>query len=162
MVDFGDQVAAEMARLKKYAVNLCRDIDKAEDLVQDTMLCAIERQQQFIPGSNLAAWLTVIQRNVFLTWKRRPKRVVEDADGTYEAAMTSSDDTLAALVAKDALSHLSDLPSHSREILVMAADGLTLDEMVDRAKVPLGTVKSRLYRARAQFAQVIGETVGAA
>jgi RNA polymerase sigma-70 factor (ECF subfamily) len=74
--------------LRAFAISLVRDADRAEDLVQETMLRAISKREQFEPGTNLQAWLFVILRNQVFSDRRKSMREVEDVDGSYAATLT--------------------------------------------------------------------------
>jgi RNA polymerase sigma-70 factor (ECF subfamily) len=155
---FGLAVAAQRLSLYRYALNLTRNRDDAEDLVQETMCRALRYEHLFEPGTNLIAWLNTIMRNERFDVARRPKLFVPDDDGARTDAMPSNDDTSAAFEARDALSHLGDLSEKYSRALTMCADGLSTADIADREGVPEGTVKSRLHRARLAFADLIGGT----
>jgi RNA polymerase sigma-70 factor (ECF subfamily) len=86
---FIDGILANLPSLRSFAISLTRSVDQAEDLVQETVLRAIRKQQKFEPGTNLQAWLFTILRNLFCSVCRRTKREVEDADGSYAATLIS-------------------------------------------------------------------------
>ena len=84
---FIDGILASVPSLRAFAISLTRDADQAEDLVQETVLRAISKQEQFEPGTNLQAWLFTILRNQFFSDHRKSLREVEDGDGSYAATM---------------------------------------------------------------------------
>ena len=83
---------AALPGLRAFALSLVGDASRADDLVQETVLRAWARQELFIPGSNLKAWLCTILRNQFYTDLRKTRREVEDVDGTHAGQMTSPSD----------------------------------------------------------------------
>lgn len=153
---FGLAIEAQRRRLYTYALRLCRNRDDAEDLVQETMFLALRSERQFKSGTNLIAWLITIMRNKRFTASRRFSLVVEDADDHHTLSMLSSEDQAAAYEARDALAHLADLPvTHSRALMMMA-DGVSVHDVAVREGVPEGTIKSRVHRGRAMFADLLG------
>ena len=79
--DMREAMLAAVPNLRAFAVSLCGDMDRANDLVQETLLRAWAHQDSFEPGTNMSAWLFTILRNHFRTEYRKRRREVEDADG---------------------------------------------------------------------------------
>lgn len=156
-MDFSALLIREMKRVRQFAYSLCRDRDLAEDLMQDTLMKAIENQEKFEEGTNLRGWLLTICRNEYFSKIRRHKRVCEDPDGIMSARVQSNEDQLGALIAKDAISHIIMLPTALQRALMAAASGMTIEEMAECLSVPDGTVKSRVHRARMALSELIGE-----
>ncbi len=157
MLDSAAEVEKQMKKLRGFALRLCRDRCEADDLVQDTMLRAIEKREQFQQGTNLTAWLFTICRNMFLSDKRKKRMLAEDAEGIFTAYLPSSADTLGALEAKDAISHIVLLPAMYQRVLMLASSGQSYDQMAEAVGVSVGTIKSRLHRARNMLAELLGE-----
>jgi RNA polymerase sigma-70 factor, ECF subfamily len=155
-VAFEDEVVAQMNALKRRALSLCRNETLADDLVQDTVLRAITKQHQFEQGTNLRAWLFTILRNQFLSGSRVSGRLHLDADDLLSKTVPAANDQAAALEAKDALSHIVLLPVEQQRALMAIANGLTYDALAERENVPVGTIKSRVSRARAKLADLLG------
>jgi RNA polymerase sigma-70 factor, ECF subfamily len=141
---------------------LVRDPADAEDLVQEAYLHALRGAHQFQPGTNLRAWLFQILRNVFYTQYKRHKRepvatdpeildaIGADAypDGDAARASGSADGTLRA----DLAASLERLPEEYRSVVLLAdVEDFTMGEVAAIMKCPVGTVKSRLFRARAML-----------
>src|SRR5207344_611982 len=84
-----DQVLATVPSLRAFAISLCGNIDRADDLVQETLLRALAHIDSFQPGTNMPAWLFTILRNLFRSEYRKRRREVEDADGSYAEQLTS-------------------------------------------------------------------------
>jgi RNA polymerase sigma-70 factor (ECF subfamily) len=156
MISFGLAIEAHRRTLYGYAMRLCHNRDDAEDLVQETMFLGLRAEHQFQAGTNLAAWLTTIMRNKRFT--PRKNLIVEDVDGKRAAVMASNDDTSAAYEARDALTHLAELPSTHSRAMVMLGEGMSVHEVAALEGVPDGTIKSRAHRGRAMLAELIGGT----
>src|SRR3954470_20368075 len=114
---FVDGVLASVTSLRAFAISLTRDAEKAEDLVQETVLRAISKQEKFEPGTNLQAWLFTILRNLFFSAHRRTQREVEDTDGAHAATMISIPDQEDRLTVQDLHAALAKLPQEQREAL---------------------------------------------
>jgi RNA polymerase sigma-70 factor (ECF subfamily) len=153
---FADEVLASMRSLRAFAISLTRDADQAEDLVQETVLRAISKQPQFEAGTNLQAWLFTILRNLFFSEHRKSLREVEDADGSYAATMIALPDQEDRIMIHDLEAALHKLPEGQREaILLVGADGLSYEEAAQALGCAVGTVKSRVNRARNCLAELM-------
>src|SRR3984893_5684733 len=84
-----DAMLGAVPRLRAFAISLCGNVDKADDLVQETLLRALSHIDQFEPGTNLPAWLFTILRNLFRSDYRKRRREVEDDDGSYAETLKS-------------------------------------------------------------------------
>jgi RNA polymerase sigma-70 factor (ECF subfamily) len=80
---------AAVPSLRAFAISLCGNADRADDLVQDTLLRALANLSSFEPGTNMPAWLFTILRNLFRSEYRKRRREVEDAAGSYAGQLTS-------------------------------------------------------------------------
>lgn len=150
MTDTLRLIEDEIPRLRRYARYLARDLDRADDLVQECLARAISNIRKWQPGTNLRAWLFVILRNVHLNELRRVKRAALDGElpPNHPALGTpgNQEDYLALLETQAAFERLS---SEHQEILVLVViDGLQYEEAASVLDVPVGTVRSRLSRAR--------------
>ena len=143
-------IEAEIPRLRRYARYLVREVDRADDLVQETLMRAIDRISSWTPGTNLRAWLFVIMRNVFINDLRKAKRVPLSAavpEDHPAFAVSGGQEARAAFI--DLRSALEQLPEGQREILVLVViEGLTYEEAAAVLDIPVGTVRSRVARAR--------------
>jgi len=154
---FVDELMGSLTSLRAYAISLTRDVNRAEDLMQETILKAISKQEKFETGSNLQAWLFTILRNLFFSAHRKTQREVEDADGVHAATMTSQPDQEDRLAVQDLHAALAQLPREQREaLLLVAAEGLTYEETAAALGAKVGTIKSRVNRARTRLAELIG------
>ena len=148
-------------RLRGFAISLCGNIDHADDLVQETMLRALSHIHQFEPGTNMLAWLFTILRNLFRTEYRKRRREVEDDDGSYAESMKSQAEQTGRLEFVELRTALAELPADQREaIILVGAAGLSYDEAAEICRCPIGTIKSRVSRARGRLAELLSiETV---
>jgi RNA polymerase sigma-70 factor (ECF subfamily) len=146
---FVDGVLASVTSLRAFAISLTRSALQAEDLVQETVLRAISKQEQFVAGTNLQAWLFTILRNQFCSDHRKSLREVEDGDGSYAATMIALPEQEDRIMIHDLEAALLKLPEGQREaLLLVGADGLTYEEAAQVLGCAVGTVKSRVNRAR--------------
>ncbi len=156
-----DPMLAAVPRLRAFAISLCGNVDQADDLVQETMLRALAHIDQFEPGTNMLAWLFTILRNLFRTEYRKRRREVEDDDGRYADSMKSQAEQTGRLEFVELRTALAELPADQREVVILVgASGLSYDEAAQICGCPIGTVKSRLSRARGRLADLLSiETV---
>ena len=149
--EFDAQVVACLPRLERYALRFVRgDRDAAADLAQETVLKALRNHSRFEPGSNLAAWLQTVLRNHFLSQVRKRMREVEDVDGLHAAAVAVPGGQEARLEYAEVAARMKLMPREMRRALLMVAEeGLSYEEVAERMGIAIGTVKSRVNRARA-------------
>jgi RNA polymerase sigma-70 factor (ECF subfamily) len=142
--------------LRAFAVSLCGDADRADDLVQDTLVKAWISIEQFQEGTNLRAWLFTILRNTYFSQLRKTRREVEDADGEKVARLAVLPGQHGHIDLDDFRRALDTLPADQREALVLVgAAGFSYAEAADICGCAVGTIKSRIYRARARLAQLL-------
>src|SRR5215207_5927345 len=148
---------AAIPSLRAFAIALTNDVSRADDLVQETILRAWQNHERFEPGSNLSAWLFTILRNLFYSHLRRMKREVADSDGSYAAQLRTAPDQEASVIVKDMWRALGELPPDQREaLLLVGAEGMSYDEAARICGVAVGTIKSRVNRARRRLAEHLG------
>lgn len=148
--------APHHSKLRAFAISLTNDVDRADDLVQDTVMRAIANIDRFQPGTNLTAWLFTILRNLFHSEFRKRRREVEDADGSYAARLVSLPMQDARLDFDDLRLALGKLPDDQREaVLLVGASGFSYEETAEICGVAIGTVKSRVNRARKRLAEML-------
>lgn len=160
--DLRTQVLELLPALRAFARSLTRNRTEADDLVQETFLKALSNIDKFDPGTNLRAWLFTILRNTYYTEIRKRRR---ESDGMSALAQQDTNMgpgqewsvTLSSL--KEALELL---PSDQREALVLVgAAGLSYEEAAEVCNCALGTIKSRVNRARAKLLTLMGAEVTA-
>lgn len=164
MDDFGTQVSAVIPRLRRYARALTGDTPMADDLVQDTLERALAKQHLWRQGSDLRAWMFTIMHNVFVNQVRArasDTTVSFDSDSHDVAGRANTVDLLEVRDIDDAIRRL---PGEQREVLLLVAlEQLSYVETAQALDVPLGTVMSRLFRARERVRVMLGgEPVAAA
>jgi RNA polymerase sigma-70 factor, ECF subfamily len=164
MDDVLQRIEQEIPRLRRYARYLRREPDHADDLVQECLSRAIAKIDTWQPGTNLRAWLFVILRNCHINEIRREQRVVslDDDSPTSEPTLTvpGSQETRVAL-AEVRNAYLSLSEEHREVLLLVAIEGLQYEEASAILEVPLGTVRSRLSRARQALRQALEAGRGA-
>ena len=145
-------------RLRAFAISLTGNVDRADDLVQEAVLKALSNFGQFERGTSLQAWMFTILRNVFYSDHRRRSREIEDPDGAFAAELAVMPDQLAKLDFADMRVALAKLAPEQREAIVLvAAEGLTYQAAADVCGVAVGTIKSRINRARIRLAELLEE-----
>jgi RNA polymerase sigma-70 factor (ECF subfamily) len=146
--------------LRAFAISLCGNVDRAEDLVQEAFLRGIANLHSFEPGTNMSAWLFTILRNHFRSEYRKRRREVEDADGHYAESLTVNPGQEHALDLEQMLMYLACLPVEQSDALIAVAYlGMSYEEAAERLECAIGTVKSRVNRARMLLPQLMEETV---
>ena len=145
----GEQLLAAIPSLRAFAISLCGSPDRADDLVQDTLVKAWSHIDRFERGTNLNAWLFTILRNNFFSDHRKRVREVEDADGSYAATLTTAPDQLSHLDFDDLRQALLKLPTDQREaLLLVGAQGFSYEDAAGICGCAVGTIKSRVARGR--------------
>jgi RNA polymerase sigma-70 factor (ECF subfamily) len=150
------QLLAAIPSLRAFAISLCGNPDRADDLVQDTLVKAWSHMDRFERGTNLNAWLFTILRNSFFSEHRKRVREVEDADGSYAATLTTAPDQLSHLDFDDLRQALMKLPADQREaVLLVGAQGFSYEDAAAICGCAIGTIKSRVNRARSRLAELL-------
>ena len=147
---------AAIPSLRAFAMSLLHNSNQADDLVQDTIVRAWGAMDRFERGTNLNAWLFTILRNVFYSQHRRTKREVEDPDGSYAAKLRTAPDQQSHLEFEDMRAALAKLPLDQREaLLLITAEGMSYEEAAAICGAAVGTIKSRVHRARTRLAALL-------
>ena len=154
---FRDDLLALLPDLRRFANVLAKSSDQAEDLVQETLLKAWQNQERYRTGSNLRAWTFTIMRNQFYTAKRKARREVADVNGAAAAQLVEPAVQFHTVSLKDVWSRIERLPRAQQEaLLLVAAQGMTYEEASEVLGCQVGTVKSRVSRARRSFPDALG------
>ncbi|HWE46317.1 MAG TPA: sigma-70 family RNA polymerase sigma factor [Caulobacteraceae bacterium] len=149
-------VVALIPALRAFAWSLSHNAADADDLVQDTLVKAWTHQSKFEPGTNLRAWLFTILRNTYYTAATRRRREAPDPDGVHAATLSCAPSQEWSMTMHALHSALQQLPDEHREALVLVgAAGLTYEEAADICGCALGTIKSRVNRARARLVHIM-------
>lgn len=149
----------EMNKLRKFAMKLTRNDSDADDLVQSTLLRALEKRDYFEEGTNLFRWTSKIMFNLFASEYRHKKKFDTQYDpepyierASVNASQEAATD-LATITRK--ISKLSD--ERKSVVTLICFRGLGYEEVAERLDIPVGTVRSRLYRARAELCAMLEE-----
>lgn len=156
MSDFADSLAQQIPRLRRYARALAHDVSWADDLVQDTLERALQRRWLFRINTNLTAWLFTMLYRLYLNDAARRGRfsVTLPEDGKDEVPESAAPgDVALQLDVRRALVRLS--PEHRAVIVLVGLEQLSYQEAADVLDIPLGTVMSRLMRARARLRELL-------
>jgi RNA polymerase sigma-70 factor (ECF subfamily) len=158
---FDEEALPHLDALYRVALRLTADATLAEDLVQDTMLKAYRSWRQYRPGTNAKGWLLTILRNTFINDYRRRKHepIAMDIEAAEPYAIyrsieeTDPEGTFfSQIVDEKVLEAVDSLPTDFREVLVLSdIEGMSYAEIAETLQIPVGTVKSRLFRARRQL-----------
>src|SRR3954453_7880512 len=147
---------AAIPSLRAFAVSLSHNLDAADDLVQDTILRAWKNIDRFEVGTNLNAWLFTILRNGFYSQHRKKRREVEDPDGFFAGRLRTAPEQNTKCDFQDLRAALARLsPQHREALLLIVAEGLSYEEAATVCGVAIGTIKSRVNRARERLAQLL-------
>lgn len=158
---FGDQLVEQMPYLRAFAISLSGSYSLADDLVQDTLVKAWSHADSFQQGTNFRAWLVTILRNTYFTQYRKRAREVQDSDGAIAGQIQIKAEQESKLTVSDVQKALDKLAPEHREILLMIGiTELSYEETAEICGIAVGTVKSRLNRARAKLAEHLGLTNG--
>ena len=145
--------------LRAFARTFCRDADDADDLVQETLTKGIANIDKFEPGTRMKSWLFTIMRNTYYT---QIKITVREAPGLLDCVSSrpvseaSQEWSVQSREVRDAI---QQLPEHQREVLMLIGVlGMSYEDTADICRCAVGTVKSRLNRARAGVLEYLGES----
>jgi RNA polymerase sigma-70 factor (ECF subfamily) len=151
-----DAVLAAVPSLRAFAISLCGNVDRADDLVQETLLRALANINSFQPGTNMSAWLFTILRNHFRSEYRKRRREVEDGDGSYAETLKSHPEQYGRVEFEEFRTALAKLPPDQREALVLVgASGFSYEEAATICECAVGTIKSRVNRARTRLSELM-------
>lgn len=151
------QVLELLPALRAFARSLTRNRTEADDLVQETLLKALANIHRFDPGTNLRAWLFTILRNTYYTDMRKRRRENEGLAALSHQETNVGPSQEWAMTLKSLQDALTHLPDDQREALVLVgAAGLSYEEAAEVCGCALGTIKSRVNRARAKLLVLMG------
>lgn len=146
----------QIPSLRAFAVSLSGNQDLADDLVQDTLVKAWAAYASFQQGTNLRAWLFTILRNTYFSQYRKRRNEVQDVDGAASARLASNANQSDHLDVEDFRKALAMLPDEQREALILVgASGFSYEEAAAVSKCAVGTIKSRVNRARTKLIEML-------
>jgi len=151
------RIELEIPMLRRYARFLSRNADQADDLVQECLVRAIARIDSWEPGTNLQAWLIVILRNIFLNECRRVKRERVSLEGLKSAGTTQipAQQDVSLMLAELQEAFMSLSTDHREVLTLVVIQGMTYERTAQILGVTMGTVKSRLSRARTRLSEIV-------
>lgn len=157
VINFNSSVVNMSRNLRPYAINLTKDIDDAKDLLQETMFRALTNKDKYRQGTNLKAWLFTIMKNIFINGyrkKMKQKTIIDTTDNLFY--INSSNNAIfnrseGNFVLEDVLRAIKHLSKEYRIPFVMHYEGFKYQEIAEELKLPLGTVKSRIFFARKEL-----------
>lgn len=153
---FREELTALIPHLRAFARSLCNNATLADDVAQDAMLKAWKARQSFKPGSNLKAWTFTILRNQFYSIKRRSWRATSLDQQVAEQTIVANNDAEASVELNELRRGLDSLKDDQREALILVgASGLSYDEAAEICGCAVGTIKSRVSRARKNLETII-------
>jgi RNA polymerase sigma-70 factor (ECF subfamily) len=154
--DFRRELVSQLPHLRLIALALCGRRDVADDLVGETVLRALAAETQFRPGSNFGAWVATILRRQYITSYRRGRREVLSQDVKLDPGSPVAPNQEQVVGVKEVSAALQLLSVEHRDIIVMIAlANLTYEEAAEACGCPIGTIKSRLNRARYELNKVL-------
>lgn len=154
---FKRDMLATLPSLRAFAISLIKRYDKADDLVQDTIMKAWAKQDSFQQGTNIKAWLFTILRNEFYSQMRKRGREIQDTDGLFTDSLAVHPEQYGNLDMQDFKKALDKLPNDQREaIILVGASGFAYEEAAEICGCAVGTIKSRVSRARTNLKELLG------
>lgn len=154
-----EALVAELPKLERFARKLCRNEHDAEDLLQATVLKALEKKDMFESGSNLFSWTSKIMYNDFVSgYRRRVKFETQYDCSDYianQSVKAHQDDIFALGEINEAMQELSE--EHRTILIYVCVKGMKYQEVSEMLQLPVGTVRSRLSRAREQLQAILND-----
>jgi RNA polymerase sigma-70 factor, ECF subfamily len=155
-IEFRKDLLAVIPNLRAFGMSLIGSADRADDLVQETLMKAWAKQSSFEQGTNLKAWLFTILRNEFYTQMRKKGREVSDSDGIHAAKLAGHPEQMGHLDFEDFRKALELLPADQKEAIVLVGgSGFSYEEAAEICDCAIGTIKSRVSRARTRLAELM-------
>jgi RNA polymerase sigma-70 factor, ECF subfamily len=153
---FMAELMEAVPHLRAFALSRTRNLDRAEDLVQETILKAWDKRTSFEPGTKLTAWLFTILRNQHISEHRKVVREVEDVDGIYASGLVALPDQIGRLEIQDISVALNKLcPEYREALLLVGVQGMGYEDAAVVMGTAVGTAKSRVNRARKHLAEFL-------
>ena len=147
--EFKRELLSLIPSMRAFAMSLSGRHHAADDLVQDTIMNAWAKQESYTPGTNMKAWLFTILRNVFYSQMRKRGREIQDSEGVFTGMMSVNPAQQGNLDVQDLRMALAKLPDEQREaIILIGASGMSYEEAAEVCGCAVGTIKSRVNRAR--------------
>jgi RNA polymerase sigma factor (sigma-70 family) len=158
VVDVRAEIAALLPRLRRFGRVLARTREDADDLVQVAVEKALERTDQWTPGTRLDSWMFRIMQNAWIdevrARQRRGETFVPEEEGE-DVGVSTTDAQIDAIAVRKAVAQLSD--EHRSVVALVLVEGLSYEEAAQTLHIPVGTVTSRLARAREALQSMLGD-----
>jgi RNA polymerase sigma-70 factor (ECF subfamily) len=155
--EFQRELTKLLPNLRAFARSLTRSADQADDLVQEALVKAWRNWQQFAPDSNIKAWMFTILRNAHLSERRKRKNEVQDVEGEFAAQLGVKPEQPGHMDLLDFQAAFAQLlPEHREALVLIGAEGFSYEEAALMCGCAVGTMKSRVNRARTKLAQIMG------
>jgi RNA polymerase sigma factor (sigma-70 family) len=161
-IEFNQMLISTRPVLRGFAINFTRNVEDAEDLIQDTFLKALKYKDKFEDGTNFKGWIYTIMRNIFLNncKKQNLGRNIFNHNVSSDSPVVnkaSENNIYKEINTKDIMSSIKDLRDDIRIPFQMAFEGYQYEEIAQKMKVPTGTIKSRIFNARKQLAEKLAD-----
>jgi RNA polymerase sigma-70 factor (ECF subfamily) len=151
-----DAMLSSMPALRAFAISLCGNVDRADDLVQETLVRAIANIESFEPGTNLRGWLCAILRNQYFSEYRKTRNEIADVDGRSVATLRTMPDQDSQIELEEFRAALATLPNSQQEALVLVgALGFCHEEAAAICGTGAATIRSRIHRARVRLTALL-------
>ncbi|EPX85057.1 RNA polymerase sigma factor [Salipiger mucosus] len=151
-----DEIVEHLPALRAFALSLTRNGALADDMVQDTLVKAWSKIHTFEQGTNMRAWLFTILRNTYYSNRRKAGREVSDAEGTFTDSLSEKPAHDGRLQLEDFRRAFVQLSDEQREALILVgAQGFAYEDAAETCGVAVGTIKSRVNRARARLVELL-------
>lgn len=161
-LDPREEIVTHLPAMRAFALSLTRNPSQADDLVQDAVIKAWKNLSSFQVGTNMRAWLFTILRNTFYSDRRKQKREVQDTDGVFASTLAEKPAHDGRLAMADFEEAFVQLKSEQREALMLVgAMGFSYEEAAETCEVAVGTIKSRVNRARQRLTELMELEEGA-
>jgi len=155
---FKNELVAAIPHLRAFARSLCNDPTQADDLAQEALAKAWKARESFEPGTSIKAWTFMILRNQFYSEKRRSWRTAPLDVEMAENTLLANDDPTAPMDLLELRAALAKLPDDQREALILVgAGGMAYEEAAQVCQCAVGTIKSRVSRARRALETLLAE-----
>ncbi len=155
---FKSDLVALIPSMRAFARSMCRDFALAEDLAQDALAKAWASRRSFTPGTNMRAWTFMILRNQFYSEMRRSWRATQLDPEVAESTLVAIDNPAGALELDELRRAMAMLPDEQREALILVgAGGLSYEEAAEICQAAVGTIKSRVSRARDRLGAILAK-----
>jgi RNA polymerase sigma factor (sigma-70 family) len=161
-LEFNYQVTVHSQTLKAHAYQFTKNIEDAEDLIQDTLLKALRYKDYFEEGTNFRGWLFTIMRNIFINGFKRRKLQQQHlqtatAQGKQLITGGSENSITGDLSAKEIIKAIDNLAIEYRKPFQMHIEGFQYEEIATEMGIPVGTVKSRIFHARQKLSKQLSD-----